>query len=238
MKKIRKLLTLFAISLFVYSCINLGNSVTGNGNVTEEDRDVSGFDALEVENGLDVFITMGENESLRLEADENLLPHIITEVDNGKLRIFSDVNIRMAKSKKIYVNYIQLNDISISSAGDVRSLNKLITNDLRLNLSSAGNLNLELEADEVEIEISSSGNATLSGETEYLKADLSSAGDLNAYNLEAKRGNVRVSSAGDARVNVTEEAEFNTSSAGDIVYMGDPKRINVNSSSAGEVRKR
>jgi len=74
--------------------------------------------------------------------------------------------------------------------------------------------------------------------TNYLKADLSSAGDLNAFDLEAKKGDVRVSSAGDANVFVTEEAIFDCSSAGSIEFKGEPRIKNISTSSAGSVNKK
>jgi hypothetical protein len=92
--------------------------------------------------------------------------------------------------------------------------------------------------DEIEIDISSAGDARLQGKTNYLKADLSSAGDLNAFDLEAKKGDVRVSSAGDANVFVTEEAIFDCSSAGSIEFKGEPRIKNISTSSAGSVNKK
>ena len=113
-----------------------------------------------------------------------------------------------------------------------------MTDELDIEMSSAGNLTLVLEADKVEIDISSAGNARLSGKTNYFKADLSSAGDLNAFELEAKVGEISVSSAGNARVYITEEASFKSSSAGDIDYKGEPRLKNISTSSAGSINKK
>jgi hypothetical protein len=79
---------------------------------------------------------------------------------------------------------------------------------------------------------------TLTGETDLLRADLSSAGDLNAYDLKSREADVSVSSAGDADINVSERITARASSAGDINYKGDPKYVDVHSSSAGGIHKR
>ncbi len=242
MKK-RKHHILSVISLImavsVQSCyINLGESVTGNGNVVEETRHIGNFNELKVSSGIDVFITQSDDEALRLEADENLLEHIQTEVTDGQLKIYTDVSIRMARSKKIYLRYKELKSIHVSSAGDVKGENTLRTMDLELRLSSAGDIKLEVIADEIDLNISSSGNASLSGKTGYLDAGLSSAGNLNAFELEAVKADVTVSSAGDARVYVTGEARFKCSSAGDIVYKGEPEIMESSTSSAGNIRKK
>ena len=105
-------------------------------------------------------------------------------------------------------------------------------------MSSAGDLKLEVEARDISVSISSAGNVSLKGKTDTLKADLSSAGDLNAYDLEAKVGDVTVSSAGSANVFVTDEATFRSSSAGDIDYKGEPRIREIHTSSAGSVNKK
>ncbi|MBN2213016.1 MAG: DUF2807 domain-containing protein [Bacteroidales bacterium] len=239
MKKYKIPLFSFLLALSVQGCyINPGESVTGNGHVTEETRHADGFHSLKVSSGIDVFISRSDEEFLRVEADENLLEHIRTEVTDNKLKIYTDVNIRMARSKKVYLGYKELKSIHISSAGDVEGENTLQTDNLELRLSSAGELKLDVIADEIDLEISSSGNATLSGRTGYMHAGLSSAGNLNAFGLEASRAEVSVSSAGDARVYVTDEARFRCSSAGDIVYKGDPEIVDMHTSSAGNIRKK
>jgi len=213
-------------------------SVSGNGKLIKQQREVAEFKGISVASGIDVIITQSDNIAVDVETDENLQDWIKTEVVNDILKIYTTKNIRNAKEKKVYVKYKTLNSIDISSAGDVSSTNTLVTDKLNIDMSSAGDLNLTVEADEIEIDISSAGDARLQGKTNYLKAELSSAGDLNAFDLEAKKGDVRVSSAGDANVFVTEEAIFDCSSAGSIEFKGEPRIKNISTSSAGSVNKK
>lgn len=211
--------------------------IVGNGNVIEEERDVSNFTGLMVSNGIDVFFTQEDEEGLILIADENLHAHIETYVRDGVLKIGSDVNIRRAHEMKIRLKVKNLNNIRISSAGDVRGENQLITEDLDISLSSAGDLRLDVSAKRISCRISSSGDAKLYGNTDELIADLSSAGNLYALDLIAKRVNVDVSSAGDAEVYATEEIEMSASSAGDVRYKGNARVLKSHTSSAGTIKK-
>jgi hypothetical protein len=238
MKIIRNITICLSLLLTIGCYWDVHEMITGNGDVVFEERQVSDFNGISVSSGIDVYITQGERESVEVEADENLMDVINTRVENDVLKISTSKNIRMAKSKKVYVTYVNLNKIGVSSAGDVKGKNTLNTDKLKINLSSAGDLVLDVEADEILIKISSSGNVSLSGKTNYLKAGLSSAGDLNAFDLEAKVGDISVSSAGDAKVFITDEASFSSSSAGDIIYKGDPKIKNMSTSSAGSIRKK
>ncbi|HCI55178.1 MAG TPA: head GIN domain-containing protein [Bacteroidales bacterium] len=214
-------------------------SVTGNGNVVTKERTAPYFDGIRVSTGIDVYLSQGERESIRVEADENLHEYIVTEVKGGILNVYFDnVSIRSAKTKKVYVTMKNIRSLKTSSAGDIIGETPIRCEYISLSSSSAGDITLELYAKYVDIEISSSGNIKLSGEAETLNASLSSAGDLNAFDFKVKEANINVSSAGDAEIYVTEKLVAKVSSAGDVVYDGNPKYIDARSSSAGRIRKR
>ena len=233
--------TLLYVSLVVLvvagnsCCINSPESVYGNGDVVSEERSIGNFDELKVSSGIDVFIRQGSDVSLMLEADENLHEVIKTEIVDNTLKIYTSKRIRQAKAKQIYLVYENLNSIRVSSAGDVKGENTLETESLNIDLSSAGDLLLDLRADKVVCDISSAGDARLSGTTNSLEASLSSAGDLHAYELIAKRVRVNCSSAGDARVYAEEKLNASSSSAGSIYYKGDVEDVNARTSSAGSI---
>lgn len=231
---------MFFIPLMVATgcVVNFPDSVTGDGNVVTETRNVPDFNGISVSSGIDVFLTQGEQTEVIVEADENLQEIIITEVTGSVLHVKSEKNIRMAESKKVWVTCPEINRIDISSAGDLSGENLIRTELLDIDMSSAGDLRMEIEADEVNIDISSAGNVYLNGTAGSIQADLSSAGDLDAYDLVAKSADITVSSAGSAKVHVTDEARFRSSSAGDINYRGDPKILEMRSSSAGSINKK
>jgi len=221
------------------SCyIDFRETVYGNGNVKTEDRSTDSFDRLKVSSGIDVFITQGDTESIKVIADENLLQYISTEIYDNTLTVESRARIRNAKSKEVHLVYKTLRKIDISSAGNVEGTNRMKTDELDLDLSSAGDLTLDVEVSRINLDISSAGDAKLSGTVDELDADLSSAGDLNAYDLLARKARVSTSSAGSAKISASEEVDLNASSAGDIYYKGDPKTTSINRSSAGSIIKK
>jgi len=239
MKSLRILTTSFVI-LVISACTHgqIRKTVYGNGDVVTKERKAESFTGVRVSTGIDVYLKQGNNESLSVEADENLHEYIITEVRSGVLHVYTEANIRKAERKRVYVTMKNINSISTSSAGDVIGETPVKTDRLKLSASSAGNINLEVSAKDIVADISSSGDITLSGDADILEVDLSSAGDLNAFNLEVREADVSVSSAGDADINVREKITARASSAGDINYMGNPKYVDFHSLSAGGIHKR
>ena len=84
------------ILIFIFSSCtitnNVGNAqVKGNGNLASEIRELSKFKAIEIAIGYDkIFANCGEEPSLHIVGDENILPLITTRVSKGILTIESD----------------------------------------------------------------------------------------------------------------------------------------------------
>jgi hypothetical protein len=227
-------------TLFLSSCLYVfENSVSGNGNVVTETRNVGSFSGIHGSSGLNIIVTFGDaSEDIEVVADENLQEIIKNEVSGNVLRISTRENIRNARSKDIFVSAGSLEVIELSSAADFVAENMLDTRNLRIGVSSAAKLELEVNADKIDVNISSSGNATLQGTANELSASVSSAGDLQAEELVVDKCRVNVSSAGDASVYVAKELDADASSAGHITYRGNPESRKVNSSSAGSISQR
>ncbi|HDR88301.1 MAG TPA: DUF2807 domain-containing protein [Bacteroidetes bacterium] len=234
----RKSLSMVAIIAIVQGCYidPFRETVYGEGPVIKKAVDTEYFTGIRVSSGIDVFLRQDENLGVVVEADENLHEYIHHEVRNGILIIDTEVNIRQAKSKKVYISLPELREIQISSAGDVEGQGKFTCRKLDISVSSAGDLSLEVEAGEIRVSLSSAGDIRLSGKADSLEARLSSAGDLDALRLKVEKADVAVSSSGNARIFVTRELNARSSSSGDIYYLGNPEIKNIHVSSAGRVK--
>ena len=78
-----------ATSKFFNFSMNFGG-VHGSGNVASDKRDLTGFRAVDVGGVFQVEITAQKEFSVEVEGDDNLLPLIKTEVDDGVLKIQTD----------------------------------------------------------------------------------------------------------------------------------------------------
>lgn len=211
-------------------------TVKGSREVVTEAREAGSFSEIRVSSGIDVNLSQGEKESIEVIADDNLCEYILTEVRKGILHIYTNVGIRNASSLKVDVTMVEVNAITTTSAGDVTGLTPVNSEKLTLSTSSAGDINLEVFANEIIARTSSAGDIKLSGEAGFLKASVSSAGDLKAYDLIVKEAEIATTSAGSARVNVTERLKATASSAGSILYKGNPRQLESKSTSSGSIR--
>jgi len=104
MKSLRLLTTAIAI-LSISACSDgqIRRTVHGNNKVVTKERNTENFTGVRVSTGIDVYLKQGNNVAISVEADENLHEYILTEVRDGVLRVYTDVNIRDAERKRVYV---------------------------------------------------------------------------------------------------------------------------------------
>lgn len=214
------------------------SGIDGNGNVTIDKRVFTEkFEKIKVSNGLEVEIVSGTEQIVNVEADENLLEVIETELKNGTLYISANKNIRKAKSKKVYVGYVDLNTIYGSSGSSIKGSSDIISDNLDLKVSSGAQMNLFVIAKELTAQSSSGANLTVKGQTLNFSTKASSGSAIDAKEMQAVYCTSRASSGANITLNIEKSLDAKASSGGDIRYQGNPEVINQNTSSSGSVRK-
>jgi len=225
MKKIGLLIFIFALSIglvFSTSCSFGGFSnlsgVQGSGTSKSETRNGSGFTKVDAGGAVNVEITTQKDFSVTVEADDNLLANIKTEVSGDTLKIYSEDRIspKTRINVKISMPAIEGLDLSGASSGNVAGVN---ANSLELKASGASKIKID-------------------GAAKQLNADASGASTIDAESLKAENADVEASGASKAVVSATSDLKVNASGASKITYVGEPKNIKQNSSGASSVTKK
>ncbi|WP_185781071.1 head GIN domain-containing protein [Croceivirga lutea] len=227
------------MSLFASSCmfdVNFGSGKQGNGQVTEETRTVTeDFTEVYASEGLDVFVTQDDEFKIVVEADENVIDLIETDINNGRLKIHTTENIGRA-TKNVYVSLPRVTALESSSGADLLGQNVISAERLHIEASSGSDIEAEVSAEEINANCSSGADIKLSGKTDSFYADASSGSDIRARGLEARTCDANASSGADIDVNVIESLIADASSGADISYSGDPS-VQKSKSVSGSVRK-
>lgn len=215
MKRIAFILAFAAVALTAVAGIK--STIKGNQKVTTEERTVDNFDAVSVSSGIDLYLTQGNTNTLKLEADENLMKHIKTEVKNGTLKIYSDETLSDAKSLKAHLTFKALEKISGSAGADVFTENTLKADEMKVNMSSGSDLKMTLESSEANFNMSSGSDAIVKYIGENLTINASSGSDfeINADELD--------------------ELVLDISSGSDVKLHGSAATLKVNASSGSDL---
>ncbi len=196
----------------------------GSGHVVTESRSVSGFDRVVLSGIGDVTITQGEVESLEIQAEDNVIPHIQTVVQDGTLQIsFDRKAIVPTKSIKFNLTMPTVHGLETKGVSNIQS-DKLNTDTLDLGISGTGNIDLHnLTADQVAVNVSGAGNLTADGKVGGQKITLSGAGNYDGQDLQSKTADVTISGLGKVTVWVSDALDVTISGTGGVDYYGSPR---------------
>jgi hypothetical protein len=220
---------------------NFGGGTPGSGKVVTETREVQDFVAISVSYPADVVVQQGKVESVKIEAEDNLLPQLSTVMENGTLVIRNkefDWTRRVSPTKPVRITVMvkDLRNIDFSSAGTIR-VEKLATDDLTAHISGAGTLTLDqLNTRKLDCRLSGAGSINATGVADELKLVISGVGSFNGSGLFSQTADARISGAGSATVHPKNELTASISGTGSIRYFGAPS-VSQHISGLGSVNK-
>ena len=202
-----------------------------------EERSVENFDRIDVSGHFDIYLRKGEKSALRVEARDMDLDEITTKVSGSTLRIESTrKNFRDEQKGIIYITFTSLRDIDMSGAGKIIGESVIQSNDLKVELSGAGNIEIEVDVKNFDISLSGAGNIEVAGKAQKAEISISGAGNFRGFKLISEEVEVSMSGVGKAQVYATEVLDAEASGVGSVRYRGEPKKIRIKAGLLGSVK--
>jgi Putative auto-transporter adhesin, head GIN domain len=216
------LATLVALALPACGQINItvggkGKAVTGSGTVASVNRDVPAFTAIETQGVGKLTLRVGEAQSIKITADDNLLQYLTSEVKNGVLVLKSSAAISTKNGIAYEITAPRIERLDNSGA---------------ISMNATGLMGAALT-----VNASGTGSIVLSGTVESLTASLSGVGSVDADKLTADRVSVDVSGVGSAAIRAEKSLKANVSGVGSVKWRGAATDVSKNVSGVGSVRK-
>ncbi|MBS1445108.1 MAG: DUF2807 domain-containing protein [Odoribacter sp.] len=229
-----KTLHLILLSCLMLTLCSWGTREKGSGNVIKEQREVGHFTALNTSSGIHVFLTQGQAEPIRIEAEDNIIKYIETEVEKNRLVIAvnrdrKQKNLEITKPINVYVSIPNLEKIEASSASQIKVTNAWKATNMEIEVNSAAQLIMNLDVTHLDLEVSSAAKVQLNGKGDILDAEVSSAANLDAEKFIVRKADIEVSSNAKATIYVTDELEYDTNSRGKLDYYGEPRILKAES---------
>jgi len=221
--KILKVIGLLTIGLLLITACDLG-TIQGSGEVITESRDVSGFDSVSLTGIGRVIITQGDDESLTIEADDNLMKYITSEVRDGTLELGYTDNVRFDPIPSIVfrVNVNDLNALDSVGAGSFE-MDKLNTEQLEISATGTGDITIdELTATDLVVAADGIGSIKLTGTVETQEIKLIGTGDYETPDLESHTATVHNTGTGSVVIWVLDSLDVVMTGVGEVSYFGDP----------------
>ena len=179
--------------------------IDGSGHPATQSRAVHDIYGIAVSVPAQVVVTQGQKEGLTITADDNLLQHIETVVENGMLRIRPRDQASLSARTPIRIEVTARSPQLLAVSGSARIAAK------------------SLVLGRVEAKVSGSGRIEVSGAAPDFTAHISGSGEVDAARLASVDGNVAISGSGRIRLAAQRNVSATIAGSGDIGYYGDPK---------------
>lgn len=231
--------SILSISAFVL----LINSAFTQDMVTQN-RNVSNFKEIQIGSGIDLYLKQGNTEKLTLTAPSDKIGKIVTEIQNGILKIYFErsnnwgLNWSNKSSPKVQLSFKDLVALRAGGGSDVYSEGRLLFDKIEIDATGGSDVKLDLTAEMVDCEASGGSDAILTGSAKYFRGEASGGSDLKAKDFRTQSCKITSSGGSDAYVWVENDLIANASGGSDIYYYGSPKSIKVNKSGGSDISRR
>ena len=178
--------------------------------------------------------------SVVIEADEEILKYITTEVDGGTLKIgmkkpkpscWNNV-----KTMNVYITVADLESIGLSGAVEFTTESKMKGDELGMEVSGATEVDLKLDYQKVKIVLSGASELDIEGQAQEVIVKSSGASEIDAFEFQVENLSVYASGACEAKVNATGTLKISASGACDVKYKGGAS-VDVHTSGVSSVKK-
>jgi len=210
---------------------------TGSGNVINQTSSVQGVNQVSLEGTGTVLLSQGNQESLTIEAEDNIIPHIVSSVKGNRLSVtWDNTSPSPTKPVKYYLTVKDLSSITLSGAVRLET-SGFKTQRLDVSMNGAGEGNMSgLDINNLTVTLSGAGKMNMAGTATYQSITISGAGDYQAGDLKSQTTTITIQGAGKGTLNASTMLNVTINGSGDISYLGSPQ-VNRQINGAGTVRQ-
>lgn len=241
MYKLKALVPLLVVVLLIGCAQVRMVRITGSGNVVSQEEAISDFDKVDISHSFSVDITQGEDYSVVIRVDDNLVEYLDVTKQGSILRIRFDptrsFNIFDA-TMEAEITMPELTGLDLSGNSEARVSGFESSKSLTVDLSGNSNLRGDIQTGDARFDVSGNSSASLSGSAGDVSIDASGSSEVDLADFPGNNGEVRASGASTVTVNVSGRLDADASGSSDIYYLGNPELGRIDTSGSSSVQSR
>jgi hypothetical protein len=228
---------LLSILLILIALTTNGCNVFGSGNLITENRKVETFSAIDLQGVANVYLTQGDVQEVKVEADDNLIGDVTTEVKGGKLVIGQKRDVVSKATINVYITVKELCQIDLSGSGNISMRSQFNCDFMNVNLSGSGDVHAIVAALNLKAILSGSGNVDFKGRADKTDIRIDGSGNVDGKGMTTNASTVQISGAGNCIIDAKDELTVSITGVGNVNYLSEPAKLNQTVSGVGKVGK-
>jgi len=200
--------------------------------------DVENFKKVYINVPTRMHIQQQDAESLAIRADEDFLEELDVYIEDEVLYIVSDRK-KYVRDEKLHIDMqvIRLEHLEIEGGAKIRFDTPLKTDEFRLDVAGAADIDMELECNKFMADLSGAANMNIWGKAKYAAWDISGTGNIDGERFITEATYLDFSGAGKANVYAAKILKAEVSGIGLVRYDGNPERITKTVSGLGIIKQ-
>lgn len=213
------------------------NGIEGYGEILTEHRTVGSYNHIELRSMGNIYLSQGEQSSIQIDAQENILDVIQTYVRNNTLFIEFKKDVDQHDGIDYYMSIPDIRGIKLTGVGSIDIENSFECDHIKFEITGAGNISTDnLMATSIQSFITGTGDIELkgSGYTEFHEIEITGTGNLRAFDLETEEVEIISTGVGNCWVHATNKLDVTITGIGNVYYKGNPE-LTIKNTGLGNV---
>jgi len=226
------------ITLCLFGLFALLFSFRSYGQTSEETRKLAAFNGVKIANGIEAEFEKGDRHEIHITASGLGLDKVETNVSNRQLEIkLARGNFR-STSVKVKVTYVDLDQIDASSSSRVFVKDVIASKNVKINASTSSYVEAKVNCANLHLDAASNAKIFINGTAENLNLRAVTSAEISGKDLEVDTADIVANTAAKAEIRVNNSIKGSAATAAKVFYIGNPKIIDVKTSTAGTIEQR
>lgn len=209
--------------LLLTSACSLGITM-GSGVLSSEIRKLDTFSALSLAGSGTVTVVRGTDRSVKIDAEDNLIPMIKTTVNNGTLSI-SPENVWPSKPMNYTVTIDSMEEIVLAGSGDIIMSDQFTNSNFSVVISGSGNVDCKVRVINLTATITGSGAIKASGSAVKENLIITGSGDIDTSAVTGKDGDIEITGSGNCKAALPGSVKVSIMGSGSAVLTLSPSSL-------------
>lgn len=207
-----------------------------SGFVVTENRIVEDFTGVSVSESIILELVQGDDKSVVVQADENFIDNVRTEVIDGVLivEMTEDCMLWTTKPVVVKVSTPKIDYIKASESATLKGKSVIAADVMTIKSLTSANVEMSLLARELYVRSSTSSDVDLMGRSESLDLRASTSSEVDVFKLPVKIADVGVSTSASVEVFASDYLNATAHTSGRINYWGEPE-LDIDVATSGRV---
>ncbi|WP_228527795.1 head GIN domain-containing protein [Pararhodonellum marinum] len=201
----------------------------------EETRPLQAFNAVKISHGIEAELIKGNKHEIQITVSGVGLDKVETVVKDRLLEVKMGRGNFRSTSVKVKITYTDLSQIEANNSAKVFVNETIQSQNIKLSAFNSAYLEVEVNGTNLSLEASTNAKIHINGSSKDLSLNAYTNAEIDGQELMVSNAQVKVNTAASATFEVSDSLKGSAGTTGKVTYLGNPKILDVSTSTGGSI---